>query len=97
MLFRSVQRREIEDNLKTIEQWTGKPAKSFAYPNGRPDLDYNADTMAILRGAGVDTAFTTRPSFAHAGEPPLERSRFFMLDDMSDAELAHRLTYTWPR
>jgi len=34
---------------------------------------------------------------ARAGERPLERSRFFLLDDTSDAELAHRLTYSWPR
>jgi hypothetical protein len=42
-------------------------------------------------------AFSTRPSFARAGEPALERSRFFLLDETSDAELAHRLVYSWPR
>ena len=89
------QRSEIEHNLRDIERWTGKPARAFAYPNGRPGVDYNTDTLAILREHGVDFAFTTHPSFARADEPSLERSRFFVLSQTSDAELAHRLTYTW--
>ena len=93
----SQQRQEIESNLRSIAQWIGKPVRSFAYPNGRPDLDYNADTVEILREAGIDMAFTTRPSFARADESSLELSRFLLLDETSDAELAHRLTYSWPR
>jgi peptidoglycan/xylan/chitin deacetylase (PgdA/CDA1 family) len=93
----SRQRQEIEENLKSIRQWTGKPVRAFAYPNGRPGLDYDADTMSILREAGIDIAFTTRSDFARPDEPLLERSRFLMLDEVSDGELAHRLTYSWPR
>jgi len=91
------QRREIEQNLRSIADWTGKPVRAFAYPNGRPGVDYNADTLRILKDSGVDNAFTTGERFAHATEPPLERSRFLLLDNASDAELAHRLTYSWPR
>ena len=91
------QRQEIEPNLQSIAQWTGKPVRAFAYPNGRPNLDYSATTVDILRESGIDIAFTTRPVFARAEEPPLERSRFLMLDETSDAELAHRLVYSWPR
>jgi len=91
------QRREIDENLHSIEQWTGKAVRTFAYPNGRPGLDYNADTMAVLRDAGIDAAFTTRYDFARPDEPSLERSRFIILDDVSGGELAHRLTYSWPR
>jgi peptidoglycan/xylan/chitin deacetylase (PgdA/CDA1 family) len=89
------QRWEIEQNLQDIERWTGKAARAFAYPNGRHGVDYNSDTLTILRECGVDFAFTTHPSFARADELPLERSRFFVLSQTSDAELAHRLTYTW--
>jgi len=71
--------------------------RAFAYPNGRPGVDYSEETLAILRESGVDMAFTTRATFARAQEPGLERSRFILLDDTSDAELAHRLTYSWPR
>jgi peptidoglycan/xylan/chitin deacetylase (PgdA/CDA1 family) len=91
------QRLEIVENLQSIEAWTGRKARAFAYPNGRPGVDYTVETGAILRDAGIDAAFTTRPAFSPAYEPPLERSRFLVLDDMSEAELAHRLAYSWPR
>ena len=91
------QREEIEQNIQSIQDWTGRPVRTFAYPNGRPGFDYNTDSTSIVRDAGIDAAFTTHPDFARAGEPPLERSRFLLLDDTSDAELAHRLTYSWPR
>lgn len=93
----SRQREEIEANLQTIAEWTGRRVRSFAYPNGRPGVDYNDDTMAILRDNGVDMAFSTNSDFARAGEPALDRSRFLLLDGTSDGELAHRLTYSWPR
>jgi peptidoglycan/xylan/chitin deacetylase (PgdA/CDA1 family) len=91
------QRREIEQNLGAIQQWTGRSVRAFAYPNGRPGVDYTAETMTILRDTGVDMAFTTRESFARAAEPALEHSRFILHDETGDAELAHRLTYSWPR
>ena len=91
------QRREIEQNLQSIAQWTGRAVRAFAYPNGRPGIDYNADTLRILRNLNIDSAFTTRPAFARRDESALERSRFMLLDDASDAELAHRLTYSWQR
>jgi peptidoglycan/xylan/chitin deacetylase (PgdA/CDA1 family) len=91
------QREEIEQNIQMIRDWTGRPVRSFAYPNGRPGFDYNAESTAILRAAGVDIAFTTHADFARADEPALERSRFLLHDETSDAELAHRLAYSWPR
>ncbi len=91
------QRDEIVQNLTSIQQWTGKPVRAFAYPNGRPGMDYTAGTIAVLKDAGIDVAFTTRQVFAAPVEAPLERSRFLMLDEVSGAELAHRLTYSWPR
>jgi hypothetical protein len=71
--------------------------RAFAYPNGRPGVDYTEATAGILGEFGVDVAFTMRPSFARRDEPALERSRFLIVDDVSGAELAHRLAYTWPR
>ena len=88
---------EITQNLRDIEQWTGRSVRAFAFPNGRRRVDYNERSVEILREAGIDMAFTTEPSFARADEPTLERSRFFMLSETSDAELAHRLAYSWQR
>lgn len=88
---------EIAQDLDAIRQWTGAPVRAFAYPNGRPGIDYNDATVGILTELGIDLAFTMRPSFARPGEPALERSRFLMVDEVSGAELAHRLAYSWPR
>ncbi len=94
---RQRQRDEVVRNLEAIRQWTSRPVRAFAYPNGRPGLDYTETTVDILRELGIDAAFTMRPSFARRDEPALERSRFLIVDEVSGAELAHRLAYTWPR
>jgi peptidoglycan/xylan/chitin deacetylase (PgdA/CDA1 family) len=94
---RERQREEIGENLDAIRQWTGRPVRAFAYPNGRPDIDYTKTTVDLLTERGIDAAFTMRPSFARADEPALERSRFLIVDEVSGAELAHRLAHTWPR
>jgi peptidoglycan/xylan/chitin deacetylase (PgdA/CDA1 family) len=94
---RDRQHEEIATNLEAIRRWTGRPVRAFAYPNGRPGVDYTETTAGILRELGVDAAFTMRPSFARPDEAALERSRFLIVDDVSAAELAHRLAHTWPR
>jgi peptidoglycan/xylan/chitin deacetylase (PgdA/CDA1 family) len=91
------QRAEIDENFDAIRRWTGRPVRAFAYPNGRPDIDYTETTVDLLKERGIDAAFTMRSSFARADEPALERSRFLIVDEVSGAELAHRLAHTWPR
>jgi peptidoglycan/xylan/chitin deacetylase (PgdA/CDA1 family) len=93
----AAQRAEIAGNRAALEAWTGRPVRAFAYPNGRPGVDYNGDTVTILRDLGFDFGFTMRPAFATADEPPLERSRFMVLAEILGPELAHRMAYTWPR
>jgi peptidoglycan/xylan/chitin deacetylase (PgdA/CDA1 family) len=94
---REEQRGQIARNKAQLEAWIGRPVRAFAYPNGRPGHDYTALSVALVEALGFDFAFTTRPAFASAGEPPLERSRFLMLAGISPAELAHRLSYSWRR
>ena len=89
------QRRQIGEDRERLGAWIGRPVRAFAYPNGRPDLDYTDATARIVSDLGFDFAFNTRPGFATAVEPRLKRSRFLMLADVSAAELAHRLTYSW--
>jgi len=91
------QRAEIAENRAALEAWTGRPVRAFAYPNGRPGVDYNSETVAILHDLGFDFGFTMRPAFATASEPSLERSRFLVLAGVMGAELAHRMMYAWPR
>ena len=91
------QREEIAESREAIAAWTGHPVRAFAYPNGRPGIDYSAETVEVVRDLGFDLAFTLRPSFAMPTEPPLERSRFLNVAEVSAAELAHRLAFAWQR
>jgi len=93
----SEQRDQIRDGMRAVTAWTGKPTTAFAYPNGQPGVDYTGDTIALLRDAGIDIAFTTQAGFAGRPEAALEQPRFMMLAGVSPAELAHRLAYSWRR
>jgi peptidoglycan/xylan/chitin deacetylase (PgdA/CDA1 family) len=94
---RDAQRDEIAHNLLALAEWTDRPVRAFAYPNGRPGKDYNADTMDVLLECGIDVAFNTGEQFVTADAPPLELPRFFIRDNVLDSELAHRLAYSWKR
>jgi peptidoglycan/xylan/chitin deacetylase (PgdA/CDA1 family) len=85
------QRDEIASDRRTLQAWTTTEVRAFAYPNGRPGLDYDADTVAAVAQAGYRIAFTTRYTFARTDEPVFERSRFVMLSGIGSVELAHRL------
>ena len=93
----AAQRAEIADNRAALEAWIGRPVRAFAYPNGRPDVDYGRETVTILSDLGFDFGFTMRAAFATPGEPPLERSRFMVVSEVLAPELAHRMAYAWPR
>lgn len=92
---RDRQREEIVRNQQSIEAWVGRPPAAFAYPNGERS-DYSAETMSILTELSYDMAFTTEPGFA-SGERRLECPRFLMMAGVSEAELGHRLCYSWRR
>lgn len=92
---RERQRHELLSCRDALRQWLGRPVTALAYPWGHPGIDYTQETVAIARDLGFDFAFTTRPSFARATEPPLERSRFLMLSEVTPSELAHRIAYAW--
>ena len=91
------QRHEVAENKARIESWIGRTISSFAYPNGRLNIDYTRETMDIVRACGLGVAFATNERFATRDESPLDRSRFVMLSGLSAAELAHRLSYSWRR
>ena len=92
-----VQRHELESCRAALEEWTGGPVNTVAYPFGAPGKDYTEDTVAIAGRLGFTAGFTTKPAFARATEHPLERSRFVILAAVTAAELAHRIAYAWPR
>ena len=51
--------REMTDSRQRLEEITGAPVRSFAYPNGRPRRDYDHTHVGLARDAGFDLALTT--------------------------------------
>lgn len=51
--------REIGDSKRRLESITGAPVTLFAYPNGRPGDDYDDASVALVREAGFEAAFST--------------------------------------
>jgi len=94
-LDRDRQREEIEGSMRELSTWTGRRVRSFAYPNGRPGVDFTEETEAVVAQAGIDFAFTTSQGFARRDADRLRSRRFIMTRGISGAELAHRLTYSW--
>ena len=54
-----VAEREIVASKLRLQEITGAPVKAFAYPNGRPNKDYDARHAAMVRNAGFDLAVST--------------------------------------
>ncbi|WP_420106640.1 polysaccharide deacetylase family protein [Herbaspirillum huttiense] len=52
-------RAEIAGSKAGLEAILGKPVPLFAYPNGKPGMDYDDRHVAMVREAGYDAAFTT--------------------------------------
>lgn len=50
---------EIVESKRQLEAITGKPVRYFAYPNGKPRIDFHDRHMAMARDAGFTAAFST--------------------------------------
>ncbi|NDP38237.1 MAG: polysaccharide deacetylase family protein [Rhodoferax sp.] len=55
---------EISNGKVGLESLLGEPVTHFAYPNGKPDVDYSAKHVAMVRQAGFVAAFSTAPGVA---------------------------------
>jgi peptidoglycan/xylan/chitin deacetylase (PgdA/CDA1 family) len=51
---------EIHQSKHYLENLLGEPIRLFAYPNGKPEVDYNAQSVSVVRQLGFDAAVTTR-------------------------------------
>lgn len=56
--------RQIRENKRILEEITGKEITSFAYPNGKPNQDYDHDICAVVKNAGYTIALSTSPGVA---------------------------------
>lgn len=67
--------REIVDSVKELEKMLNHPVRYFAYPNGRPGMDFSEREKNILRSAGISMAFSTELSALRPGTDMLSIPR----------------------
>ena len=69
-------RREIGTSKAELEGLIGARVSLFAYPNGRPKLDYNSTAVDIARDLGFTAAVTTAWGAGHSGVDLMQLPRF---------------------
>jgi peptidoglycan/xylan/chitin deacetylase (PgdA/CDA1 family) len=69
-------RMEVEHSKRTLEEITGEPVTSFAYPNGKPGRDYDLRHVQLVKDAGFKAAVSTRPGIACRGSDLFQLPRF---------------------
>lgn len=69
-------RREIGDSKDYLEAVLREPVRLFAYPNGKPGQDYNADSVAQVKDLGFLAAVSTVWGAARQGDSMFELPRF---------------------
>lgn len=67
---------EIGGCKEELEGILKQPVTQFAYPNGRPGCDFNAEHVQIVRQAGYRLAVTTAPGVARPGSDYFQLPRF---------------------
>lgn len=67
---------EIRASKAHLEQLLGSPIDLFAYPNGKPGVDYLPQHAQQAAAAGFKFALSTRDAVARTGEPAFEIPRF---------------------
>jgi peptidoglycan/xylan/chitin deacetylase (PgdA/CDA1 family) len=85
-------RREIEESRARLEAITGAPVRLFAYPNGRPGVDYLREHVDLVKDLGFDAAVTTARGVARSASDPLQLPRFTPWD-RTRAKFALRLMH----
>tara|TARA_R110001583_G_scaffold154316_1_gene305986 strand:- start:15415 stop:16389 length:975 start_codon:yes stop_codon:yes gene_type:complete len=72
----SVLEREISANKEILEQLIGEPVRSFAYPNGKPEQDFDRRCLTVVEQLGYAQATTTAWGINTPGEDPYQLRRF---------------------
>jgi peptidoglycan/xylan/chitin deacetylase (PgdA/CDA1 family) len=69
-------RADIAQGRAELEKLTGAPVKLFAYPNGKPGVDYDASHVQMVRSLGFEAAVATHWGAAQASTDPFQLPRF---------------------
>ena len=68
--------REVAESKHVLESLLQERVGLFAYPNGRPNVDYRAEDAEIIRSLGFDAAVTTAWGVADAESDLMQLPRF---------------------
>ncbi len=68
--------REIGGVREILEGLIASPVRMFAYPNGRPHVDFSSHHVAIVKRAGYTSAVTTQWGVAEIGTSVYQIPRF---------------------
>lgn len=69
-------RAEIAESREWVQELTGLRPRSFAYPNGRPGVDYSPQHVRMVEEAGFEVAVSTAWGCALRASGRLELPRF---------------------
>lgn len=69
-------RSEIADGKEALEAMIGEPIELFAYPNGRPGLDYGPEHVRAVKDIGFIGAVSTARGVARPGADSFQIPRF---------------------
>jgi len=72
----SAARREIVEGRDVLEGIVRQPVRLFAYPNGKPNVDYSAAHVRMIKALGFAAAVSTAPGAARAETSSFELPRF---------------------
>jgi peptidoglycan/xylan/chitin deacetylase (PgdA/CDA1 family) len=68
-------RREVLECRDRLTELLREPITLFAYPNGKPGLDYGREHVDMVRAAGFTVAVSTVPGVATRASDPLQLPR----------------------
>ena len=85
-----VAEQEIVTNRDEITALTGRPPLCFAYPNGKPNIDYSSSHARMVHKAGFLAAVTTAVGVASDDADPFQLPRF-MPRERSAAQFVARM------
>lgn len=75
-LQRAAAKADVARSKQALEGILQREVSLFAYPNGKPGIDYLPETVQVVRECGFKTAVTTAWGAAGQGADPLQLPRF---------------------
>jgi len=88
-------RAEIGDSKSRIEAITGAPVTLFAYPNGKPGIDYGREHVSMVRELGFEAAVSTAWGVSHTASDLFQLPRFTPWDRTSGTFLLRLMHNTF--